>query len=87
MDKKQEILKEIDLWLTNKHISKKCPECKSEKFELNNSFLIMQSSDLTDIPAKPKINRGSTFVALCCLNCSFVRLFSANAMGVVPGLT
>ena len=30
MDQQKEILKEIDLWLTEKNISKKCPECKSE---------------------------------------------------------
>lgn len=84
MNRKEEILKEIDLWLTNKHISKKCSQCNSEDCELNNSFLLMYASDFNNIPPIPKFGEGSTLVTLCCLNCAFVRFFSANAMGVVP---
>jgi len=83
MDKERELLTEIDLWLTEKKVSKKCPECNSENLELLNSFGAIQNAPL-QIPVLPNPNSGLTVIILGCLDCGHMRFFSANIMGIVP---
>ena len=85
MDKQKELMKQIKMWLTEKNISQKCPECGSENHELLDNFGVISSSSLT-VPAIPNPRKGLTVVVLGCLDCAFMRVFSANIMGVVPNM-
>jgi len=83
MDVQKEKLKEIALWLESKNISLKCPQCGSEHMEYFNQFATMYTSPMI-IPVIPNSNQGLTMVVLGCLNCAFMRFFSAQIMGATP---
>jgi len=82
VDKINEKLKEISLWCEEKHILKICPECKSNNLVMNDELALIQTSKL-DMPTVPSPNTGMSLISMACLDCGFIRFFSANIMGVV----
>ena len=79
-----EQVEQVNAWLRNQGGSKSCAECGGRSFEVLPEYLMMPFAQVGPTGTAIEIDRGAAVVAVTCLGCAHVRLFSPHYIGLLP---